>query len=101
MSRADVHLARLPGRIMKKGKQLSQLNYVRVSVSESDEAAKVQTVSPMGNLDKELFDGIYIPTHERFVRRPPENDPRYLDYLIDETEILLAELKKKRAKRGK
>ena len=62
--------------------------YIRVSVKDGacdsavNNAAIQQTAETDINLDDEDFSGVYIPTHERVFRNPPDDDPSLAEYIL-------------------
>lgn len=59
----------------RTSKKMTVAHYVRVSVKEPDDQAATSTVDLSKLSDEEIWDGLYIPTQERFFRNPPDDDP--------------------------
>ena len=62
-------------RMERTSKKLTVAHYVRVSVKEPDDQAATPTVDFDKPSEEKLWDGLYIPTQERFFRNPPDDDP--------------------------
>ena len=60
-------------------KKLTVAPYVRVSVKEPAATPRVD----LGKLsEEEIWDGLYIPTQERFFRNSPDDDPSYAEFVL-------------------
>lgn len=65
-------------------KKLSVAPYVRVSVKEPDDSASTPRVYLSKISKKELGEGLYIPTQERFFRNPPDDDPSQELFILED-----------------
>ena len=60
-------------------KKLTVAPYVRVSVKEPAATPRVD----LGKLsEEEIWDGLYIPTQERFFRNSPDDDPSQAEFVL-------------------
>ena len=66
----------------RTSKKFTVAHYVRVSVKEPDDPAATPTVDLSKLSDEELSAGIYIPTHERVFRNPPDDDPSQAEFVL-------------------
>ena len=65
-------------------KKLPVAHYVRVSVKEPDDSASTPRVDWRKVSKKELGEGLYIPTQERFFRNPPDDDPSQELFILED-----------------
>ena len=65
-------------------KKLSVAHYVRVSVKEPDDSASTPRVYLSKISKKELGEGLYIPTQERFFRNPLDDDPSQALFVLED-----------------
>lgn len=61
-------------------KKMAVAPYARVSVKEPDDQAAKQTADD----EEELWDGLYIPTQERFFRNPPDGDTSQEQFILQD-----------------
>ena len=80
-------------RMERTSKKPAVACYVRVSVKD-DQAAKPK-VDLSKFSDEEIRAGVYIPTHERVFRNPPDDDPSLAKfYLADYLRHIRGEVKR-------
>lgn len=71
-------------RIQRISKNLHVAPYVRVSIKEQDNQAATPTVDLSKLSDEEIWVGLYIPTHERVFRNPPDDDPSQALFVLQD-----------------
>jgi len=65
-------------------KKMAVAPYARVSVKEPDDQAATPTVDFDKPSEEELWDGLYIPTQERFFRNPPDGDTSQEQFILQD-----------------
>ena len=65
-------------------KKLPVAHYVRVSVKEPDDSVSTPRVDWRKVSKKELGEGLYIPTQERFFRNSLDDDPSQAEFVLQD-----------------
>ena len=63
-------------------KKLTVAPYVRVSVKEPEDHSAMPSVGMSKLSEEEIWDGLYVPTQERFFRNSPDDDPSYAEFVL-------------------
>ena len=85
-------------RMERTSKKPALAHYVRVSVKDEQAAKPKADLSKLS--DEEIRAGVYIPTHERFFRNPPDDDPSLAEfYLADYLRHTREEVKRSKWKK--
>ena len=66
----------------RTSKKPAVAHYVRVSVKDPDNEAAKPKVDLSKFSDEEIRAGVYIPTHERVFRNPPDDDPSQAEFIL-------------------
>ena len=62
-------------RMERTSKKLNVAHYVCVSVKEPEDQAATSTVDLSKLSEEEIWEGLYLPTQERFFKNPLDDDP--------------------------
>jgi hypothetical protein len=68
----------------RTSKKLTVAHYVRVSVKEPNDQAATPTVDLCKLSDEEIWDGLYIPTQERFFRNSLVDDLSQAEFVLQD-----------------